>query len=268
MPSSNNKTRRIALVGGNWKSNGTVATVEELVKGLNEGMGQIDTSKVQVVVAPSAIHLSLPAIRETLDRAVFAVSAQNAYHEKGAFTGEVNLDMLADLGIDWVILGHSERRHVFGETDELIGTKTRHALAHQGRFKIIACIGETMEERNAGKTMEVCQRQLKAFADAVKNEDEWNRIVIAYEPVWSIGTGLTATPDQAQEVNGQLRQWIKENVSESVADRVRILYGGSVKASNASELAKLPDVDGFLVGGASLKAEEFVSIIKSAQEAK
>lgn len=240
--------------------------MNDLVKGLNDRMGEIDTSRVQVVVAPASIHLSLPAIRETLDRSVFAVSAQNVYHQSGAFTGEISLDMLADLGIDWVILGHSERRHVFAESDELIESKARLALQHRGRFKIMACIGETMDERKAGKTMQVCERQLKAFADAVDgNEDQWDRIVIAYEPVWSIGTGLTASPEQAQEVNGQLRQWIKKNVSESVADRVRILYGGSVKGSNAAELSKLPDVDGFLVGGASLMADEFVSIIKSAQ---
>lgn len=260
--------KRIAIVGGNWKCNGSVSSVNELVKGLNDHAGEIDLTQVQVIVAPSTIHHALPAIRETLDRSVFAVSAQNAYPQSGAYTGETSLDMLADLGLEWVIFGHSERRHVFGESDTLIKDKTHQALQHQGRFKIMACIGETLEERDAGHTMDVCQRQLKAFADAVQKTEDWDRIVIAYEPVWSIGTGLTASPAQAQEVNGQLRQWIRDNVSDHVADHIRILYGGSVKSSNAAELSKLPDVDGFLVGGASLKADEFVSIVKRVQETK
>ncbi|VDP83005.1 unnamed protein product [Echinostoma caproni] len=158
--------------------------------------------------------------------------------------------MIRDCGCDWVILGHSERRHIFGESDELIGEKVNHALT--SGINVVPCIGEKLDEREAGKTEQVCFRQL----EAIKN---WSRVVIAYEPVWAIGTGKTATPEQAQEVHQSVRKWLEKNVSPQVAHSVRIIYGGSVTAANCKELAKKPDVDGFLVGGASLKPE-FVEI--------
>ena len=167
-------------------------------------------------------------------------------------------DMIKDLGLEWVILGHSERRIIFKESDEVIGKKISHAIATG--LKVIACIGEQIEEREANQTEEVLSKQLKAAASSIK---DWSKVVIAYEPVWAIGTGKTATPDIAQTTHNFIRNWLKQNVSEEVSNTTRILYGGSVKSSNSKELAALPDVDGFLVGGASLISQEFVDIINS-----
>lgn len=187
-----------------------------------------------------------------------ALAAQNCYKvEKGAFTGEISPAMIKDCGGQWVILGHSERRHVFHEPDELIGQKVQHAL--ESGLGVIACIGEQLHEREANKTEEVCYTQMKAIAAHVK---DWTKVVIAYEPVWAIGTGKTATPEQAQEIHSKVRSWIAANVCPNVAAQVRIQYGGSVTAANCKELAKKPDIDGFLVGGASLKPE-FVDIINA-----
>lgn len=167
--------------------------------------------------------------------------------------------MLKDVGVNWVILGHSERRTVFGEPDQLVADKVAHAL--EAGLKVIACIGETLQEREANKTEEVVFRQTKAIAAAIK---DWSKVVLAYEPVWAIGTGKTATPQQAQDVHQSLRQWLKDNVSAEVADSVRIQYGGSVTSANCKELAQQQDIDGFLVGGASLKPE-FINIINAKQ---
>ncbi|MBA0706426.1 hypothetical protein Golax_018535 [Gossypium laxum] len=169
-----------------------------------------------------------------------------------------SVEQLKDIGCKWVILGHSERRHVIGEDDQFIGKKAAFAL-NEG-LGVIACIGELLEEREAGKTFDVCFQQLKAFADVVPS---WDNIVIAYEPVWAIGTGKVATPQQAQEVHVAVRDWLKKNVSEEVASKTRIIYGGSVNGSNCGELAKEEDIDGFLVGGASLKGPEFATIVNS-----
>lgn len=232
--------------------NGDNKSVDEIIKWMNEA--KLDAN-VEVVVAPPSIYLA--HVRKSLNQKI-GVAAQNCYKEpKGAFTGEISPAMIKDCGAAWIILGHSERRHVFGESDELIGQKVKHALA-EGMF-LIPCIGEKLEEREGGKTNEVCFRQLKAIAD---NVNDWKRVVIAYEPVWAIGTGKTATPEQAQEVHHSLREWLTKNVSKDVANTVRILYGGSVTGNNCRELATKPDVDGFLVGGASLKTE-FITIINS-----
>lgn len=186
------------------------------------------------------------------------VAAQNCYKvSKGAFTGEVSPAMLKDNGIEWVILGHSERRNVFGENDQLIAEKVGHAL-NEG-LSVIACIGEKIEEREAGKTLDVVYAQMEAIKPQVS---DWSRVVVAYEPVWAIGTGKVATPAQAQEVHAALRKWLTENVSGDVANATRIIYGGSVTGSNCAELAKEGDIDGFLVGGASLKPE-FITIINA-----
>lgn len=167
--------------------------------------------------------------------------------------------MLKDVGADWVIIGHSERRAIFGESDELTAEKVAFALAEG--LKVIACIGETLQEREAGQTEAVVFRQTKAIAAVVK---DWTNVVVAYEPVWAIGTGKTATPAQAQEVHAALRKWFVDNVSQAVSDGIRIQYGGSVTAANCRELGSQPDIDGFLVGGASLKPE-FVQIVNATQ---
>jgi triosephosphate isomerase len=240
------------FVGGNWKLNGDKKSIDEIVAFMNGG-GLPDN--VDIVVAPPASYLMYS--REKLDKKV-QTSAQNCYKvAKGAFTGEISPAMAKDCGATWVILGHSERRHVFGETDQLIAEKTIHAISEG--VGVIFCIGEKLEERESNKTKDVCFRQLKAAQDL---KVDWSKTVIAYEPVWAIGTGKTASPDQAQEVHVWVRDWLKANVSEQAANTVRIIYGGSVTADNARELAAKPDIDGFLVGGASLKPD-FVKIIKA-----
>ncbi|VDO41602.1 unnamed protein product [Brugia timori] len=225
------------LVGGNWKMNGNKASVDNIIKFLNDGAV---VPNVDVVVAPPAPYLSY--VKEKVKNGI-EVSAQNCYKvEKGAFTGEISPAMIKDLGLHWVILGHSERRHIFGESDELIAEKVLHAV--DSGLQTIFCCGEKLDEREAGKTKAVNFRQLQAVIDKKAN---WNKIVIAYEPVWAIGTGKTASPEQAQEVHGWIREFLKEKVSADVAQKTRILYGGSVTAENAAELAKKPDIDGFLV---------------------
>lgn len=240
------------FVGGNWKMNGTKAEIDQIVAFLKAG--PLDPN-VEVAVGVPSIYLSY--VKSILPSNI-SISGQNTYKvAKGAYTGEISPAMLLDNGIPWVILGHSERRTIFGETDELIADKIAHAL--DTGIKVIACIGEKLEEREGGKTEEVVFRQTKAIADKIKS---WDNVVIAYEPVWAIGTGKTATPEQAQEVHDKLRGWLSKNVSPTISESVRIIYGGSVTAGNAKELAKEKDIDGFLVGGASLKPD-FVQIINA-----
>ncbi|PAV69565.1 hypothetical protein WR25_02070 [Diploscapter pachys] len=241
------------FVGGNWKMNGDFASVDGIVAFLNQSC---DSKAVDVVVAPPAPYLAY--VKEKLKCGGVQVAAQNSYKvAKGAFTGEISPAMLRDLGINWVILGHSERRHVFGESDALIADKTVHAL--ESGVNVVFCIGEKLEEREAGQTKEVNFRQLQSVVD--RNID-WSRVVIAYEPVWAIGTGKTASPEQAQEVHEWIRQFLQDKVGLDVAATTRIIYGGSVTADNCVELAKKPDIDGFLVGGASLKPD-FVKIVNA-----
>ncbi|XP_056113767.1 triosephosphate isomerase A [Rhinichthys klamathensis goyatoka] len=240
------------FVGGNWKMNGDKETLGDLIMTLNTASLN---DEAEVVCGAPSIYLDY--VRSKLDQRI-GVAAQNCYKTpKGAFTGEISPAMIKDCGFDWVILGHSERRHVFGESDELIGQKVAHCLEND--LGVIACIGEKLEEREAGTTEDVVFEQTKVIADNVK---DWARVVLAYEPVWAIGTGKTATPDQAQEVHEKLREWLRENVSDAVAGSVRIIYGGSVTGGNCKELAAQADIDGFLVGGASLKPE-FVDIINA-----
>jgi len=242
------------FVGGNWKCNGTTDQVDKIVKVLNDG--KITATNVEVVVSPP--YVFLPTVKASL-RPEIQVAAQNCWVKKGgAFTGEVSAEMLVNLGIPWVILGHSERRALLGESNEFVGDKVAYALA-QG-LKVIACVGETLEQREAGSTMDVVAAQTKAIADKIT---DWTNVVIAYEPVWAIGTGKVATPAQAQEVHANLRDWLKTKVSPEVAETTRIIYGGSVTGASANELAAQPDVDGFLVGGASLKPE-FIDSINAA----
>jgi triosephosphate isomerase len=246
------------FVGGNWKCNGTKDSISKLISDLNSAKLEPD---VDVVVAPPFVYID--QVKNSITDRI-EISAQNSWVGKGgAFTGEISVEQLKDLGCKWVILGHSERRHVIGEKDEFIGKKAAYALSEG--LGVIACIGELLEEREAGKTFDVCFQQLKAYADAVPS---WDNIVIAYEPVWAIGTGKVASPEQAQEVHVALRDWLKNNVSAEVASKTRIIYGGSVNGGNSSELAKKEDIDGFLVGGASLKGPEFATIVNSVTSKK
>ncbi|GLT86115.1 hypothetical protein SLE2022_042770 [Rubroshorea leprosula] len=246
------------FVGGNWKCNGTKESITKLVSDLNSATLEPD---VDVVVAPPFVYID--QVKNSLTERI-DISAQNSWVQKGgAFTGEISVEQLKDIGCKWVVLGHSERRHIIGEDNQFIGKKAAYALIEG--LGVIACIGELLQEREAGKTFEVCYQQLKAFADAVPS---WDNIVIAYEPVWAIGTGKVATPQQAQEVHIAVRDWLKKNVSDEVASKTRIIYGGSVNGSNCAELAKQEDIDGFLVGGASLKGPEFATIVNSVTSKK
>jgi len=206
---------RLFFVGGNWKCNGTRDVADKLVKELNNGQ-ILSREQVEVIVSPP--FLTLEHVLKTIRKEI-QVSAQNCWSEtKGAFTGEVSAEMVKDIGVDWVILGHSERRDIFKENDEIIGKKIGHSLSVG--LKVIACVGEHIEDREGGKTQEVIFRQLKAIAANVK---DWQNVVVAYEPVWAIGTGKTATPQIAQEVHADIRKWLHENVSEGVSQSTRII---------------------------------------------
>lgn len=243
------------LVAGNWKMNCS----NEQAGSLTEAVAAAAAANpaVEVLVAPPFPYLA--AAKSTAGGRCL-VGAQNCYFEEsGAFTGEVSVGMLKDIGCDAVILGHSERRHVLGETDEDINKKTKAALA--GGLPVILCVGELLEEREAGKTAEVLDTQMTG---GLKDVASLENVVIAYEPVWAIGTGKTASPEQAEEAHSGLREWIAKHYDAASAESIQILYGGSVKPDNAAELMGKPNVDGALVGGASLKPEQFVPIIEAA----
>ncbi|KAK7754245.1 triosephosphate isomerase [Diatrype stigma] len=238
------------FVGGNFKMNGTLQSIKDIVENLNKA--QLD-SNTETVIAPPALYLL--QVRELLKKEI-GVAAQNVYDKpNGAFTGEISVSQLKDSGVDWVILGHSERRTVLAESDETVASKTKYAT--ENGVSVIWCCGESLEQREAGQTLAHIASQLAALKAQVS---DWSRIVIAYEPIWAIGTGKVATTQQAQEVHAEIRQWLAKEVSQQVADDTRILYGGSVSEKNCKELSKEKDIDGFLVGGASLKPA-FVDII-------
>ncbi|OAX82076.1 triosephosphate isomerase [Emergomyces africanus] len=245
---------RTFFVGGNFKMNGTVQSITQIISHLNSAKLDPNT---EVVIAPPAIYLVLA--RELANKEI-AVSAQNVFDKpNGAFTGELSVDQLKDAKINWTLAGHSERRVILREDDDFVARKTKAAI--DGGLRVILCIGESLEEREAGKTLDVVTRQLNAVADKLSTQ-EWSNIVIAYEPIWAIGTGKVATTEQAQEVHASIRKWLSEKVSPAAAENVRVIYGGSVTEKNCRDLAKQPDVDGFLVGGASLKPA-FVDIINA-----
>jgi triosephosphate isomerase len=249
---------RRALIAGNWKMHGSRAENAELIEGLLLGLpGQ---TPVEIAVCPPAVYLW--EVGRLLKASSIALGAQSVCAEQvGAFTGEASAAMLKDVGCKYVIVGHSERRAIYKEDDALVARKF---LAAQSQELIpILCVGETLEERERGQTMQVVSRQLAAVLD-LAGVAALRTAVIAYEPVWAIGTGKNATPEQAQEVHAHIRNAIATRDAKIAAD-VRILYGGSVKAANARELFAMPDVDGGLVGGASLKADEFLKICASAQ---
>jgi triosephosphate isomerase len=247
---------RTRFVCGNWKMNKTSAEGAAFARELR---ARLTGDSVQVAVAPP--FTALAQVKAALSGARIQVFAQNCHQEKwGAFTGEVSAPMLAELGCDGVILGHSERRQLFHETDELVAKKVRAAL--NAALHAIVCVGETLQEREAGRTWEVVSRQVRGALGGVGGA-EWKSITLAYEPVWAIGTGRTATSAQAQEVHAQIRGLLRDLASAEVAEAVRIQYGGSVKPDNAAELMGQPDVDGALVGGASLQLEDFTRIVQA-----
>ena len=248
--------KRRPIIAGNWKMHMRVAEAESLVKDILSGLD--GSEQVDVVVAPP--FTSLDAVGKRIRGSPVAMAAQNLHWEaSGAYTGEVSAQMLLDVGCRYVIIGHSERRQYFGETDETVNRRVKAALS-EGLIPIL-CVGEVLQERKAGRTWEVVERQIrKALAGVSRGEAE--NLIIAYEPVWAIGTGETATPDQAQEVHAQMRGLVRQLYGETLAQGVRIQYGGSVKPDNVRGLMSQPDVDGALVGGASLKAESFLGIVK------
>lgn len=247
---------RRPFIAGNWKMHLTRAEAVALAKGIVE---RLATDAVEVAVAPPSVYLD--AVGQVVRGTPVGLSAQNMYHEpNGAFTGEISASMLADLGCTYVILGHSERRHILGETDQDVNRKVLAALA--ARLTPIVCVGETLQEREAGKTRSVVQRQFDGSLAGL-SAAQMQSVVIAYEPVWAIGTGKVATPQQAEEVHADLRRLIVSRYNSEVASTVRIQYGGSVKPENAAELLQQPDIDGALVGGASLKADSFLGIVSA-----
>jgi len=248
---------RRTLIAGNWKMNGSLESVSELMKGIKAGIG--DVSNADMAVCPPAVYLM--KVQGLIDGAAIGLGSQNICDQaSGAFTGELAPSMLKEAGCQYAIIGHSERRSLYGESDELVAK--RHAMAVESGITPILCIGETLEERESGVTEAVVARQLDAVIDT-QGIDAIGKCVIAYEPVWAIGTGKTATPQQAQDVHAFIRAKLSA-LSTHIADSVQILYGGSMNAANAKELLGQPDIDGGLIGGASLKAEDFLAIGKSA----
>jgi len=246
---------RRPLIAGNWKMHKTLAEARTLMEGIRAGLGD---APVDVLVAPP--FTALGAVVEIARGSAIAVGAQNVHWERqGAFTGEVSPAMLRDAGCSHVIIGHSERRQLFGETDEAVARKATAALA-EGLVPII-CVGETLDEREADRTMEVVERQVERALREL-SPDAVAGLVIAYEPVWAIGTGRAATPDQAQEVHAGIRGLVARSHGDPVAASVRIQYGGSVKPQNAAEIMTQPDIDGALVGGACLEADSFLEIVR------
>ncbi|CAD5106983.1 triose-phosphate isomerase [Zestomonas carbonaria] len=248
---------RRPLVAGNWKMHGTRASVAELIKGLRH---LALPSGVEVAVFPPCLHIT--QVMTGLEGKSIAVGAQNCAVEpvQGALTGEIASSQLADAGCSLVLVGHSERRLILGERDEMVSRK--FAAAQSCGLVPVLCVGETLEQREAGKTIEVVGRQLGSIIEEL-GVGAFVQAVVAYEPVWAIGTGLTASPEQAQEVHAAIRAQLAAENGE-VARGVRILYGGSVKAANAVELFRMPDIDGGLIGGASLNADEFGAICRAA----
>ena len=244
--------KRKYIIGGNWKSNGTVDFVRKTCDALNALSFARD--EIEVFICPISIHIA--SAKAMLVAGVEVASQNISVKKDGAFTGEISAEQVKDFGLRWTLIGHSERRTLYGETNDVVAAKVQRA--QEAGLSAVVCIGETLEQREAGATNEV----LKAQLDAVKGGiNDWSRIVIAYEPVWAIGTGKVATPEIAQEAHAYIRSWLAAEVSAAVASATRIQYGGSATAANVGALIAQPDIDGFLVGGASLKPE-FGDIIK------
>ena len=247
---------RSKIVAGNWKMNKNLTETKSLLEELSN---KLPKTEAEVIVAPTFVNLADTA--RALESSEIKVAAQNMHFAKsGAYTGEISADMLLNINVDTVIIGHSERRAYFGETDDLLAKKVKAAL--ENNMRVIFCFGEELEERKAGNHFKVVESQLKnGLFDLPANA--WQHIVLAYEPVWAIGTGETASPEQAQEMHAFIRKTITEAYDTSIANEVSILYGGSVKPSNSQEIFSKHDVDGGLIGGAALVADDFVAIIEA-----
>lgn len=248
---------RKKIVAGNWKMHKNAAQTKEL---LNELLTQIPAeTAAQVIVAPTFVNLASAV--DNLKHSNISVAAQNVHQtESGAFTGEISAEMLTSIGVSTVILGHSERRAIFNETDALIASKVNTALKHD--MTVIFCFGEELKDRQSGNHFNIVENQLKDGLFHIESKN-WEKIVLAYEPVWAIGTGETASPEQAQEMHQFIRETVRKSFDSDIAEDVSILYGGSVKPDNAKEIFSKPDVDGGLIGGAALNAKDFISIVTS-----
>ena len=248
---------RTPFVAGNWKMNLNRAACVDLARAVAAGAAQIP---IDVGVAPPFVYLD--AVGQALSGSRVWLGAQDVYHEKGgAFTGEVSIDMLKDLGVKFVLVGHSERRHVLNEPTALIAKKAK--AVHDSGLVLVHCVGEKIEERDADQTLSVIQSQLEEIRNLL---DDPSKVVVAYEPVWAIGTGRNATDPEAEEVQDHIRRWLGETANKDFADRVRIVYGGSMKPENAVGLMDQADVDGGLIGGAALKPDSFLAICRTAAE--
>ena len=248
---------RKKIVAGNWKMNKNAEQTEDL---LNELIAQTPTeTNAHVIVAPTFVNLASTV--DHLEYTSISVAAQNMHQaESGAYTGEISADMLKSIGVNTVILGHSERRAIFHETDALIANKVDTALKHD--MTVIFCFGEELKDRQSANHFNIVENQLRDGLFQIKAKD-WENIILAYEPVWAIGTGETASPEQAQEMHEFIRETVRKTFGSDVAEDVSILYGGSVKPDNAQEIFSKPDVDGGLIGGAALNAKDFVSIVNA-----
>ena len=249
------------FIAGNWKMHKTIPEAVEMVKALKEESPQLTDAEL-VVIPP---YTMLSEVKKVIEGSTVQLGAQNIFwEEKGAFTGEVSPPMLKDAGCQYVTIGHSERRQYFGETDETVNKKIKAALAHE--LTPIMCIGESLEEREKGNTMDKVETQINSGLEGL-GKDEIRRIVIAYEPIWAIGTGVTATPSQAEEVHSFIREKLTEKYGNEIASYAIILYGGSVKPANTYSILKENNINGALVGGASLEADSFIQITKEAIKA-
>jgi triosephosphate isomerase len=249
---------RNKIVAGNWKMNNDIVESVELINGIKNSL--VDREDVKVIIAPSFVVLDKAS--QLLSGTKIGLSAQNmCFEDSGAFTGAVSAKMIKSVGCEYVILGHSERRTLFGETNSVINKKMKKAISE--KLIPIFCIGETLEERESGEMKRILESQIREGLEGI-SEADMEETIIAYEPVWAIGTGKVASPLQAQEVHAFIRNLLKEMYSENLADNTIIQYGGSVKPENAAELLGQPDIDGALVGGACLKADSFVAIVKNA----
>lgn len=250
-------SNRTPYVGGNWKMNTNAQSGTELAKALASGL--TGTGGVDVAIFPPFIYLR--DLNNAISGSDIILGAQDAYFEpNGAFTGEISIEMLKDCAVSSVLTGHSERRHVIGESDSIINTKTRAIL--DAGLQCVLCVGETLDQRESGKTDAINEHQIRAGLEGV-SKDQLANLVIAYEPVWAIGTGKTATPEDAQDAHAKIRELIANMYDQDAADAIRIIYGGSMKPGNAAELMGMADIDGGLVGGASLKADDFLEIIRA-----
>lgn len=246
---------RKPLIAGNWKMNLDVSEATELARLIAEE--SLKHNDRDILIAPS--HTNLYPVYEVIKNSKVLLSAQNMHYEdKGAFTGEVSARQIKSAGCSYVIIGHSERRNIFGETNDMLNKKIKKALSEN--LNVIYCVGEKLQERENGVTFEIIKQQLSEGLKEV-NYDEFSKIVIAYEPVWAIGTGKTATPEQAEEVHKFIREYLERNYGKEISENTRILYGGSVNDKNIDELMKAENIDGVLVGGASIVAEKFIRII-------